>query len=265
MNQESKTTIFSLLLFAMLLTSTLGIRYIPQLRPNISESPLDLEKKVFAFYYNWYQNQTDYSNATLGIQDVANGWGWGGNEPINWTHLSQIPIPTNEKEVLNQTFRNHGRYTATAHLPIRGGFDSQDPDKMREDFMNCAYSGIDVLITTWWGPGWSSIAFNNTLNYARYLELNESIQNIPQFTIYFEHNRPDPANTWPLPYGEREKAVADELIYMIETFADHPKFFKVNDIPVIFSWAPIDSGMTWERWYKRKWVKCICMPCSITI
>ncbi|MFX0099985.1 MAG: glycoside hydrolase family 99-like domain-containing protein, partial [Candidatus Hodarchaeota archaeon] len=43
-------------------------------------------------------------------------------------------------------------------------------------------------------------------------------------------------------------AVADELIYILENYGDHPKFFKVNGIPVIFIFATFSSGMTGERW-----------------
>ncbi|MBD3188749.1 hypothetical protein GF325_18115 [Candidatus Bathyarchaeota archaeon] len=210
-------------------------------------SPLDDEKHVLAFYYDWYRNSSalNFTNATIGVVDTGDRGNWGGSEPINWTYVNQFSLPANETEVLNNDFTMNDSWMNTAHFPEWGEYHSGDPAKIKRDLLNAADCGVDTFIMTWWGPENEYIDrnFENYMNYARYLEETEGYTNIPDFTMYFEH-----ARDWPDEYGAHEQAIVDEIVYFIESYADHPKFFKVGGTPVIFIWATTSRGTTLDRW-----------------
>ncbi|MFX0103524.1 MAG: hypothetical protein ACFFCS_28440, partial [Candidatus Hodarchaeota archaeon] len=178
---------------------------LPDFQLNVSETPLDSEKHVMAFYYTWYANTTDYTNSAVGILDQGNHWYWlaGGHTPwdINWSYIQLFSLPQNETEVDSNSFTWNKTWLESAHFPEWGNFDSADPAKMRADFTRAANIGVDTFITTWWGYNhYIDRNFNNCLNYAFFLENNLSIANIPNFTIYFEHARGE--GFWPEEYGE---------------------------------------------------------------
>ncbi|MFX0103523.1 MAG: glycoside hydrolase family 99-like domain-containing protein [Candidatus Hodarchaeota archaeon] len=249
--KKSITAIASIIIL-VLPTATLMI---PQLS-FIPPSPLDAEKHVLAFYYDWYGNNsalsyTNYSNSMIGVTDISGPYGtsiWGNSTPINWTYIQQFSLPRNESEVISNNFTMNKTWMDTAHFPEWGPYHSADPAKMKKDLVNAAYCGVDTFIMTWWGRNnYIDQNFENFLNYAYYLEVNESIQNIPNFTMYFEH-----AQDWPEEYGPHEEEIVNEIVYFINRYGNHPKFFKVNNIPVIFIWATTARGTTLDRWVHIK-------------
>lgn len=117
-----------------------------------------VDKKVAAFYYGWYGNTTDYSQASPVpiIDDAAwrhwNGAGW--QPPVN---------------------------ACSVHEPVQGWYDSADPSLIATHIAQAEWAGIDAFVASFWGKnGFEMRNFVNMLEVA--LHVNASMK----FTLYFE-------------------------------------------------------------------------------
>ncbi len=206
MNRNLQLTFF-IILFALLPI----ISIIPlQLNSEI-QSPLAVQKKVLAFYYSWYGNTTDYTDPAYNITDFS---------PSGWFHW-------------NEGGANPPTTVGSTNYPELGLYDSCDPDLIKTHFVMAEYAGIDAFICTWWDIGGiTDIAFRNILNIAN--NVSPSLN----FTIYYEAYS---GRLLSLPLPEREIIMAQELIYVLETYSANEYFLKINNIPVIFIYSTFTS------------------------
>ncbi|MHA1264845.1 MAG: glycoside hydrolase family 99-like domain-containing protein [Candidatus Helarchaeota archaeon] len=181
-----------------------------QLTPK-SQSPLAFQKRVFAFYYSWYGNSTDYTNPVYNITDFS---------PSGWAHW-------------NEGGFNPPNTIASTDYPKLGAYDCSDPELIKAHFSMAENAGIDGFICTWWGINHDTdIAFNNILNMANNVTPNLN------FTIYFESYQ---ERFLKLSAAERESAMIQEIVYILRTYSTNPYFLKINGIPVIFIYLTYSS------------------------
>lgn len=105
-------------------------------------------KKVAAFYYGWYSNATNYSQA----------------RPYT---------------IVDDTKTRH--YPNIFNTPLQGQFDSADPAVIEQHLRWAEWAGIDALVCSFWGKGgfeWAN--FQNMLRVANYIHSNLT------FSVYFE-------------------------------------------------------------------------------
>ncbi len=231
-------------------------------------SPLDAEKHVLAFYYPWYSNATNFTNATTGTNDILDNyehWSQNGHLPwnFNWSEIDFTP-PGSEQEINESACDWNRTWLDISHLPIRGPYDSADPEVLKEHLLTCADVGIDTLIASWNGEydERDCNALQNLFTMAALLE-TQGYLNIPNITIYFEHATDwdkraeedynctfQPPGFFPLdpPPCSQERLIASNLIHYVTAWGNHSKAFKVGGHPVIFVWAPITRGTTIDRW-----------------
>jgi len=197
------------------------VAMIPMIRYIINSNIEPPEKKVLAFYYTWYGNQTDYTNTDLGIVDPggASWWHWNDEEFPN-------PTPSG--------------YTGT-NAPTLGLYDSSDPDLIETHFTMAKEAGIDAFICTWWGSGGrEDINFNNLFQMAE--NLSTSIKLCP----YFETNQ--------LRYNNESdiskiiEDISSEVKYILGKYSDSPYFFKERGKPVIFFYTTaLFNPLIWNK------------------
>jgi hypothetical protein len=115
---------------------------------SVQESGL-LDKKVAAFYYPWFSNETDYTQAVpYPVVDTGSWRHWNGS---------------------------------TLNTPIIGEYDSADPETIERHLRDAEWAGIDALVWSYWGAsGYEFTNFKNMLEVARAIGSNLS------FTVYFE-------------------------------------------------------------------------------
>ena len=99
----------------LLRTTEITSRVAPQILEVPGETSLG-GQKVLAFYYSWY-----------GIPEGPSG---------RWVHWNP--------------YKSH---RDSAHIPLAGYYDSQDPETVRRHIHEAKEAGIDGFIATWWGKG----------------------------------------------------------------------------------------------------------------
>ncbi len=108
-----------------------------------------VDKKVAAFYYPWFSNETDYTQ-TVPYPVVDTG---------SWRHWNG----------------------STLNTPVIGEYDSADPQTIERHLRDAEWAGIDALVWSYWGAaGYEFTNFKNALEVARAINSNVS------FTLYFE-------------------------------------------------------------------------------
>lgn len=130
----------------------------------VDKSIASTEPKVAAFYYNWYANDTDFSQTNPYLIEDDSEW-------KHWHTCNNDDFPTT------------GCSTFT---PRFGWYDSSDPKIMETHLLEAEDAGIDAFICSYWGN--ASFEFRNIKNMvraARYLNSNVSI------SCYFESNMVD--------------------------------------------------------------------------
>ena len=209
---------FFVILFALLPL----ISIIPLQLDSEIQSPLAAQKQVLAFYYSWYGNTTDYTDPAYNITDFT---------PSGWAHWNGPGL-------------NPPTTIASTNYPELGAYDSCDPDLIKTHFSMAEYAGIDAFICTWWSIGdYTDIAFNNILNMAN--NVSPSLN----FTVYYEAYS---GRLLSLPAPEREITMAQELIYVLETYGANNHFLKINNVPVIFIYSTFTSPFSsWRNIFSR--------------
>ena len=179
------------------------------------------EKKVLAFYYTWWGNQTDYTNASLGTTDpgTTEWWHWNNDEFPN-------PTPSG--------------YTGE-NTPTLGLYDSSDPKLIETHFNMAEDAGIDAFICTWWGSGGrEDINFDNLFKMAN--NLSTSIKLCP----YFETNQLRYSNESDI--SKIIEDISSEVKYILGKYSDSPYFFKENGKPVVFFYTTaLFNPLIWNR------------------
>ncbi len=207
-------------LFSLIIIGILIMSMIPIFRMIINNSREPYDRRVLAFYYTWYGNQTDYTNGSLGITDpLSTFWFHWNNE--------EFPNPT------------PNGYSGT-NAPKLGLYDSNDPVLIEKHFNMASAAGIDGFICTWWGINTpEDKTFNNLLTMAD--NLSASIK----LTVYFETNQ---ERFYKANISDAIDVISSEVKYILETYSSSPYFFKENGKPVIFFYTSF--LFTPLVWYK---------------
>ncbi len=154
----------------------------------VEDTVPDLEGKVFAAYYPWYGNP---------IGPSVERWHW------------------------SRDYNNTEDIRSSAHYPLLGAYDSQDPDIIRTHICLAKQAGIDGFVCSWWGPGsFVDKRFNTLLSVAE--EENFSI------LMYYENVRDDLTLD----------SISQELDYFLSNYGSHPVYLKESGKPVIFVYVP---------------------------
>ncbi len=119
-------------------------------------------KKVAAFYYQWFGNTTNYSSTSpYNVTDGANWWHW------DFPDRDWYP-PTN---------------ACSANTPVWGWYDSADPALMEMHLKQAEWAGIDAFVASYWGKNGLEFKHMKTLiEVARAINSNVSIA--PYFEIF---------------------------------------------------------------------------------
>ncbi|MFX1535364.1 MAG: hypothetical protein ACFFDI_14155, partial [Promethearchaeota archaeon] len=107
-----------------------------------------IPKSVFAFYYPWYGNPSEWSH-----------WKDSNHNPNN--------------------INNGTRELPSTNYPSLGAYDSNDPNVVRHHIRMAQAAGIDAFISSWWG-------INTFEDRALNILLNQAAVSNFSVTIYFE-------------------------------------------------------------------------------
>jgi hypothetical protein len=163
----------------------------------VEDTVPDLEGKVFAAYYPWYGNP---------IGPSGEKWHW-----------SRV----NNTEDLR----------SSAHYPLLGAYDSQDPDIIRTHICLAQQAGIDGFVCSWWGPdSFVDKRFNTLLSVAE--EENFSI------FMYYENVRSELTLD----------SISQELDYFLSNYGSHPAYLRDSGEPVIFVYVPSYNERDEDFW-----------------
>lgn len=105
----------------------------------------------------------------------------------------------------------------STHYPALGPYDSHDPKTIAQHAEWCKKAGIDAWIVSWWGKG-----HHTDRVMPRILEGCKAAG--LEVTIYYE--------TVPRPRGAT--SAADDLLYVLNRYAGHPAWLRVDNKPVLF-------------------------------
>jgi hypothetical protein len=160
-----------------------------------SKSLLDLEGKVYAFYYPWYHSPNGTSN-----------------EWDHWTNVTEDSIYD------------------SANYPLHGAYDSSDENVIRSHFSIMKQAGIDGVIVSWWGAygpeAWAlDSIFNLALEYNLDVSLYyESVRDLSQSEIIdelvyiFEEYSDYPAFM-------KNEGIPVVFVYAVPAFSRDPSFW----------------------------------------
>lgn len=140
----------------------------------------------------------------------------------------------------NGSGRHWGRVNATARdieasrdYPVGGAYNSMDPAVIDRHIHEAKACGIDGFICTWWGQGtYDDQAFALVLDRAAAQDFHA--------TIYWE--------TAPHQGEEQLRQAARDLLYVLNRYASHPAFLKIDGKPVIFVYGRVMGQMPPGAW-----------------
>ncbi|MEW6358388.1 MAG: endo-1,3-alpha-glucanase family glycosylhydrolase [Planctomycetota bacterium] len=122
---------------------------------------------------------------------------------------------------------------SSTHYPAKGAYDSHDPAIIDYHIDLAKSHGVDGFICTWWGQGgFDDRAFAKVLDHAAKKDF--------KLTVYWE--------TVP---GEGQKKIeraVSDLSYILEKYADHPAFLKVDGKPVVFIYGRVMGQVSLTEW-----------------
>lgn len=198
--------------------------------------------KVMAFYYPWYGGPPEYRHWASATADPR-----FAHDPNRVTDSgSQYPDGVR-------------RDIASTNYPLLGPYDSADPAVIDRHLDWAERAGIDVLVSSWWGPdsledgGLGRLldrveATGSPVRVAVYLEtwaLFYGGQLQPSFFL-------DPRNFSPDARAEIRRKAADWIAYLIRTYGDRRGFFRTSKgntkAPVVFFYfAGLFFAQEWQE------------------
>ncbi len=120
----------------------------------------------------------------------------------------------------------HGNEYLRKHLdpiqtPELGKYSEKNPAVIKQHLEWCEYSGINLWVCSWWGPGdeTDQTLKNHILNHP-------DLSNMKIALIYETVGR--------IPGLEDISNVEPDINYIIENYFDHPNYLKINEKPVLF-------------------------------
>ena len=133
----------------------------------------------------------------------------------------------------NVTYNDIGN---TPFYPLFGVYDSNDSRVIDAQMELMKEIGIDGVVVSWWGPG----GFEDKVFP---LILDSAFNHGLKATIYYESYRP-----WDDEGMTNATRIAGELAYVVNNYAGHPGFLKIDDKPVIFIYAVTGHHRTADFW-----------------
>lgn len=176
-------------------TYSLGtVEITSRVAPQILEVPGETSlggQKVLAFYYPWY--------------------GIPKGPSAQWVHWNP-----------QKSHRD------SAHTPLAGYYDSQDPETVRRHIREAKEAGIDGFISSWWGKGtFEDRAFQVLLDVAS--EENFLV------TVYYE-------------YASIPAQIVSDVNYIISRYGSNASFLTVEGLPVIFFYCRVTEKFSLTEW-----------------
>ena len=149
---------------SFILLILIGI-FIPLIPISLTASTLNYnantDKKVAAFYYQWFGNTTDYTSTNpFNVSDNDRWWHWDDKGYRNWTP------PIN---------------ACSANTPVMGWYDSSDPDLIQYHLSLAEWAGIDAFVSSYWGKEGQEMKNIKTL-----AEVSKSMNSSVKIALYFE-------------------------------------------------------------------------------
>ena len=195
--------------------------------PPVPKPKIDLSKVprlVMAFYHDWYGSPTGPSGQWM-------HW----NHPVWVTSTGEV-IRTHDP---NNFFAPNRRDIGATNYPLKGPYDSRDPELIRWHIELARETGIDVFVVDWWGDtGGQEIS---DVNMKAIMDLNEKEGLGIRFCILFDglwgHPQPPPVDT----------AIA-RLEYAIKKYGNRTSYLKLEGSPAIFTYATqVYPASTWSE------------------
>lgn len=231
--RRSKTSVSTKALVVITITGMLVIP-LAHFIPVVSNLNTSLyQKRVCAFYYTWYGNQTEY----YGENPSTN------NSILHWNqNLSDPSSP-----ITHDPLHNNWDIAAAQHPTLNTStvclYDSCDPQAIKYHLSLAAYAGINTFICTWWGINdWTDYNFRQVLNQTALFNAQHP-GNAMQQTIYFETEQDTYNKSKPWGFDN----LYTNLVYVYHTYGNNSAFLRVDGRPVIFVYATT-SMQTVENW-----------------
>lgn len=149
-------------------------------------------------------------------QVLAFYYGWYGNPTVSgrWVHWEKV----------DEAKKTIG---SSSHYPSLGAYDSHDPKLVEQHCKWAKEAGITGFIATWWGQG-------DFHDKGLPLLLDTAQKHGLAVTVYFET-------------VHRDGALKD-VMYLLEHYAKHPAWLKVNGKPVLFVYGRAVGEIKPEGW-----------------
>lgn len=201
--------------------------------------------KVMAFYYGWYGGPPEWRH-----------WGAATDDPRFLHDPEQYePAPG---------YPEHKRRDiASTNYPVLGPYDSHDLDRIDKHLLWSRRAGIDVLISSWWGPGGYEDgaldllldridANESPVRVSAYLETWALFAGHPLGADFFGN----PDNWLPEKRAEIRERAAQWIAYLVNTYGDRPGLLRVEkggrEVPVIFVYtAALFHPREWQAIFVR--------------
>ena len=155
-------------------------------------------------------------------QVLAFYYGWYASPQVSkrWFHWENIDV--SGKHIGNCT-----------HFPLLGTYDSHDPQLVEQHCRQAKAAGVSGFIASWWAEGdFHDQGMPLLLDTAQKVGL--------KVTIYFETTHPGHGSP-------RENALRD-VLYLLENYASHPAWLKVNGKPVLFVYGRAVGEVGLDGW-----------------
>jgi hypothetical protein len=136
----------------------------------------------------------------------------------------------------------YGWYTGSAaepgntrYHPSLGFYNAQDPAVARKHIDEMRYGGIQAGIASWWGP-------DHVTDKAFAVDLAAAEGTPFKWSLYYEPEGPGFPNQTP-------DQLRASLQYIVDHYANHPNYLRVDGKPVIFVWPDGNDGCDMvSRW-----------------
>lgn len=166
------------------------------------------EKKVFAFYYNWYGNKE------------CNG------KEIHWAHT----VIVNGKDVDSIGYIPGETDIAANYYPKLKNYSSTDSTVIAAHMDMMARAKIDVAVITWWGV-------NDFGTSTLPVILEEAAKHNIKVCFHIEPYA-----------GRNAESVRQDIIFLIEQYGNSPAFYRMNGKPCFFVYdSYLISASEWSR------------------
>jgi len=134
-----------------------------------------------------------------------------------WYHNPAVPGGSKLRMSWENVDEKAKSISNSAHYPALGPYDSHDPKLIAQHAAWSKKAGVDGWIVSWWGKGHETDrVMDRILDACRKAALD--------VTIYYE--------TVPAP--RNGQSAAKDLLYVLDRYAKHPAWLRVDQKPVLF-------------------------------